>query len=85
APMPLWLWTRSGYLKCGRTLAGLARACGIDPAGLEATVAAYNRGAREGRDEQFRRGETTARSAPNGRPLHARHGPCSRSAPRRRE
>ena len=59
APMPLWLWTRSGYLKRGRTLAGLARACGIDPAGLEATVAAYNRGAREGRDEQFRRGETS--------------------------
>ncbi|MDQ7262531.1 FAD-dependent oxidoreductase [Paracoccus sp. PS-1] len=59
APMPLWLWTRSGYLKRGRTLADLARACGIDPAGLEATVAAYNRGAREGRDEQFRRGETS--------------------------
>lgn len=59
APMPLWLWTRSGYLKTGRTLADLARACGIDAAGLEATVAAFNRGARAGRDEEFHRGETS--------------------------
>lgn len=59
APMPLLMWTRSGYLKAGRTLADLARACGIDPAGLEATVAEYNRGAREGRDDQFHRGETS--------------------------
>lgn len=58
APMPLWLWTRNGYLKSGRTLAGLARACGIDPAGLQATVEAYNKGARAGRDEEFHRGET---------------------------
>src|SRR5690606_20876240 len=57
APMPLWLWTRSGYLKSGRRLADLAWACGIDAAGLEATVAAYNRGAREGRDEESQRGE----------------------------
>lgn len=59
APMPLLMWTRSGYLKAGRTLADLARTCGIDPAGLEATVAEYNRGAREGRDDQFHRGETS--------------------------
>lgn len=58
APMPLWPWTRTGYLKTGRTLAELAHACGIDAAGLERTVAEFNRGAREGRDEQFRRGET---------------------------
>ena len=59
APMPLLMWTRSGYLKAGRTLADLARACGIDPAGLEETVTGYNRGAREGRDDQFHRGETS--------------------------
>ncbi len=59
APLPLWLWTRTGYLKTGRTLADLARVCGIDPAGLEATVAEYNRGARQGRDEAFHRGETS--------------------------
>lgn len=58
APMPLWPWTRSGYLKTGRSLADLAQACGIDPQGLEATVAAYNHGARQGRDDQFHRGET---------------------------
>lgn len=58
APMPLLPWLRSGYLKKGRTLADLARACGIDPAGLETTVTDYNRGARQGRDEAFHRGET---------------------------
>ncbi|MCM2394526.1 FAD-dependent oxidoreductase [Rhizobium sp. S95] len=59
APMPLWLWLRSGYLKKGRTLAELARACGIDTQGLEETVSTFNRGAREGRDEAFHRGETS--------------------------
>lgn len=59
APMPLWMWTRTGYLKKGRSLADLARACGIDAKGLEATVAAYNRGAVQGRDDAFHRGETS--------------------------
>ena len=59
APMPLWLWTRNGYLKKGHSLAELARVCGIDAEGLEATVAEYNRGARQGRDDQFHRGETS--------------------------
>ncbi|MCJ7995643.1 FAD-dependent oxidoreductase [Rhizobium cremeum] len=58
APMPLAPWLRSGYLKKGRRLADLARACGIDAGGLEATVADFNRGARHGLDEQFHRGET---------------------------
>ncbi|MGV6875031.1 FAD-dependent oxidoreductase [Pseudochelatococcus sp. B33] len=59
APMPLWPWLRTGYLKKGRTLADLARACAIDPVGLQETVGAFNKGAREGRDEQFHRGETS--------------------------
>lgn len=59
APMPLWLWTRTGYLVSGCTLADLARSCGIDAAGLQATVEEFNRGARQGVDEQFHRGETT--------------------------
>lgn len=59
APMPLWMWTRTGYLKKGRTLADLARACGIDAKGLEATVTAYNRGAVQGRDDAFHRGQTS--------------------------
>ncbi|GEO84807.1 MULTISPECIES: FAD-dependent oxidoreductase [Alphaproteobacteria] len=58
APMPLWLWLRTGYLKKGRTLADLAKACGIDAKGLEETVSTFNRGAREGRDDAFHRGET---------------------------
>jgi succinate dehydrogenase/fumarate reductase flavoprotein subunit len=59
APMPLLPWLRSGYLRKGRTLDDLARACGIDARGLEETVTAYNRGAREGRDPDFHRGETS--------------------------
>jgi succinate dehydrogenase/fumarate reductase flavoprotein subunit len=59
APLPLAPLVRNGYLKKGARLAELARAAGIDPAGLEATVAEYNRGAVHGRDEQFRRGETS--------------------------
>ncbi|WP_151719505.1 FAD-dependent oxidoreductase [Gemmobacter serpentinus] len=59
APMPLWLWTRNGYLKKGRTLADLARVCGLPAAGLVATVAAYNRNAVQGRDPAFHRGETS--------------------------
>lgn len=59
APMPLASWLRSGYLKKGRTLAELASACGIDAAGLEKTVAEFNRGAVNGLDEAFHRGETS--------------------------
>ena len=57
-PVPLFPYLRSGYLKKGRTLAELARACGIDPAGLEATVAEFNRHARRGEDPAFGRGST---------------------------
>ena len=59
APMPLLMWTRTGYLKKGASLEDLAKACGIDPAGLKATVEAYNLGARQGRDPEFHRGETS--------------------------
>lgn len=59
APVPLTPWLRSGYLKKGRTLADLARACGVDANGLKATVTGFNRGARQGKDEAFHRGETS--------------------------
>jgi succinate dehydrogenase/fumarate reductase flavoprotein subunit len=57
-PVPLWPYLRSGYLKRGRTLEELARACGIDPAGLVATVERFNAGARRGEDPDFGRGST---------------------------
>ncbi|MER5669613.1 FAD-dependent oxidoreductase [Pseudonocardia alni] len=57
-PVPLWPYLRSGYLQRGRTLAELAHRCGIDPAGLAATVAAFNEGARRGDDPEFGRGTT---------------------------
>ncbi|MFO7073712.1 FAD-binding protein, partial [Pseudomonas aeruginosa] len=58
APLPIAAHLRSGYLKRGTSLDQLARSCGIDPSGLAATVAEYNRHAREGRDPEFGRGGT---------------------------
>ncbi|GJD53314.1 3-oxosteroid 1-dehydrogenase [Methylobacterium crusticola] len=80
APVPVGLYTRSGYLRTGRTLAALARAAGIDPAGLEATVAAFNVGAERGEDPAFGRG-TTAFNRFLGDPDH---GPNPNVAPIRR-
>jgi hypothetical protein len=57
-PVPVWPYVRSGYLETGRTLADLARGCGIDPVGLERTVAQFNRHARAGEDPEFGRGST---------------------------
>lgn len=47
---------RSGYLKRADSLPALARLCGIDPAGLEATVARLNQGAAQGIDPDFDKG-----------------------------
>jgi succinate dehydrogenase/fumarate reductase flavoprotein subunit len=59
APMPVGPHLRSGYLIMGRTLAELAQRAGIDPAGLEATVRAYNAGgAAQGKDPAFDRGRS---------------------------
>jgi succinate dehydrogenase/fumarate reductase flavoprotein subunit len=55
-PVPLFPYLRSGYLKKGKTLEELAAACGIDPQGLAATVADFNRNARKGIDPVFDRG-----------------------------
>ncbi len=48
----------SGVLRRAETLADLARQCGIDPAGLAATVERFNRNAVNGVDPDFGRGES---------------------------
>lgn len=58
SPMPRGSFIARGYLQKGETLADLARACGIDAAGLEETVREYNTGAEKGEDRQFGRGTT---------------------------
>jgi succinate dehydrogenase/fumarate reductase flavoprotein subunit len=58
APLPVEPYIKSGYIKTGRTIAELARNAGIDPAGLERTVAEYNRHAKRGEDPAFGRGAT---------------------------
>jgi succinate dehydrogenase/fumarate reductase flavoprotein subunit len=50
-------FVQSGYAKRGATLAELARACGIDATGLEATVARFNAGVARGVDEEFGKGK----------------------------
>lgn len=55
APLPLGYWIKSGYLHRAPTIAALAAQLGIAPQ-LAQTVADYNRGAREGRDDHFGRG-----------------------------
>ncbi|MEZ7003086.1 FAD-dependent oxidoreductase [Streptomyces sp. AD55] len=57
-PVPLLPYLRNGYLRRGRTIEELALACGIDPAGLAATVEEFNAAARRGEDPAFRRGTT---------------------------
>lgn len=59
APVPTAPYVANGYLKTGRTLAELAQATGIDAAGLEATVAAFDAGAAQGQDPEFGRGSTS--------------------------
>ncbi|MGH3352799.1 MAG: FAD-dependent oxidoreductase [Nocardioides sp.] len=57
-PVPTFPYLRSGYLKKGDSLRDLALKCGIDPAGLEDTVEAFNENARQGTDPEFGRGRT---------------------------
>jgi len=50
-------WLTSGYMKRADTVEDLARVCGVDPAGLAATVERFNTFARQGVDPDFHRGE----------------------------
>jgi succinate dehydrogenase/fumarate reductase flavoprotein subunit len=45
-PISVEPYIQSGYIKTGRTIAELAKKCGIDSGGLERTVAEYNLHAR---------------------------------------
>ncbi len=67
APIPLGPALRSGYLLRGDTPADLARAAGFDPESFEATIKAYNDGARRGEDPEFGKG-TSAYSRCQGDP-----------------
>lgn len=58
-PVPKGRYLRNGYLLRGDTLAELAGKAGIDPAGLEATVKAFNANALKGVDPDFNRGNRT--------------------------
>lgn len=75
APLPVWPHLRSGYLKRGASIEQLAQACGIDPAGLRATVAEFNSHARHGQDPAFGRGSTPF-ARKQGDPLHKGPNPC---------
>jgi succinate dehydrogenase/fumarate reductase flavoprotein subunit len=57
-PLPLGPWLRSGYLVQAPTVQALAQACGINSAGLAATLADYNTHAAQGEDPAFGRGST---------------------------
>jgi len=76
-PFPVGPAIRSGYLKTGRTLGELARACGIDGGALEKTVQAFNRHAARGEDPDFHRG----RALYNRVQGDAGHGPNPSLAP----
>lgn len=57
-PMPLAPHLKNGYLIAGETPESLARAAGIDAAGLAATLAAFNPPAHNGDDPEFAKGST---------------------------
>ena len=73
-PMPLGHHLKSGYLKRGETLAELAANTGIDAAGLEAAVAAFNETAANGQDPAFGKG-SRAYNRYQGDALHGPN-PC---------
>ena len=55
-PLPIGRHLRTGYLVRGRTVAELAKAIGVDPATLEATIEGFNLHARNGEDPAFGKG-----------------------------
>ncbi len=76
-PVPAFPYLLNGYMTRGRTLRDLAVKCGIDPAGLERTVADFNEHARVGEDPEFGRGRTVFNRYSGDRD----HGPNPSLAP----
>jgi succinate dehydrogenase/fumarate reductase flavoprotein subunit len=66
---------RSGYLIEAPTIAALAAACGIDPAGLADTVSRVNAGAARGEDPEFGKGDDVYQRF-NGSLDHDGPNPC---------
>ena len=75
APVPLGALLANGYLQRGQTLTELAQRCGIDAAGLHATVARYNTMAHTGWDADFAKGQT-AYNRMQGDATHGGANPC---------
>jgi succinate dehydrogenase/fumarate reductase flavoprotein subunit len=73
-PLPIGEHIRTGYLKRGATPAELAQQAGIDAKALEATIAEFNKTAREGRDPAFGKG-SRAYNRYQGDALHGPN-PC---------
>jgi succinate dehydrogenase/fumarate reductase flavoprotein subunit len=69
-----WRYAATGYLRRADTVAALAAAIGVDPAGLEDTVRRHNEFARTGVDADFGKGGG-AYDRSNGDPEH-RPNPC---------
>lgn len=67
-------YVASGYLRTASTVEALARAIGVDPAGLADTVRRHNEFARTGADADFGKGGN-AYDRGNGDPAH-RPNPC---------
>jgi len=57
-PIPRGLFYKMGYLHKGSSIEDLAEKIGVDPAGLRATIARFNRDALAGEDTEFGRGST---------------------------
>ncbi len=74
APMRVQPYVSSGYVVRNETVRGLAVACGIDPGGLERTIAQFNGPAGLGDDPDFHRG-SDAYQRFNGAPDH-KPNPC---------
>ena len=75
APMPLQGMLANGYLQRGATLAELAQRCGIDSAGLQASVARYNTQSDIGYDGDFGKGQTPYNRM-QGDATHPGRNPC---------